>query len=305
VSGGLVHDALLYRSLDEYVDRVGAFVAAGVEAGEPVLVAVPGPRVAALRAGLNGAADGVRFADMRRVGSNPARIIPFVRAWVDDQGGGPARFVGEPIWPGRRPCEALEATRHESLINLAFADADVHIVCPYDEGHLDARTVADAHRTHPTLVDEGGRFDSDRYTQPSVLCPAVDLPPAPTGAAVVALDVTPDLARVRRFVRERAAGLLARARLDALLLAVNEAATNALVHGGGRGVLRTWVDDEDFVCEVADAGRLDDPLAGRRTPDTRARGGRGMWLINQLCDLVELHAGRSGTTLRLHMALAR
>ena len=304
MSGGLVHDALLYRSLPEYVDRVGAFVAGGVDRGEPVLVAVPGPRIAALRAGLDGAAAGVRFVDMRRVGANPARIIPFVRAWVDGNDAGPARFVGEPIWPGRRRCEALEATRHESLINLAFADADVHIVCPYDAGRLDAQVVADAYRTHPTVVDEDGRRPSDRYTDPSVLCPSVGLPPPPARAAISSLDVTSDLARVRRFVCERAAGILPRARLDAMLLAVNEAATNALIHGGKHGVVRIWADDEHFVCEVADDGRLGDPLAGRRVPDARSSGGRGMWMINQLCDLVELHADPSQTTLRMHMTLA-
>jgi len=299
----LVHDALLYRDRDEYVQRLGPFVEDGLTAGEPVLVAVPAPQIAALRAGLDGSARRVRFVDMGELGANPARIIPFVRDWVDEQGGRRARFVGEPIWPGRRPCEALEATRHESLINLAFADADVHIVCPYDVGRLDADVLADAERTHPTLVDACGRRPSPRYTEPEALCPAVALPAPPTDAHVGSLAITRDLARVRGFVREQAAGVLAPARLEALLLAVNEAATNALVHGDD-GVLRAWRQDGDLVCEVADRGRLADPLAGRRTPRRGALGGRGVWMINQLCDFVELHCGPAGTTLRMHVALA-
>jgi anti-sigma regulatory factor (Ser/Thr protein kinase) len=299
----LAHDALLYRGEDEYVQRVGSFVEGGLTAGEPVLVAVPARRIAALRAGLDGAAERVRFVDMGELGANPARIIPFVRDWVGEQRGRRARFVGEPIWPGRRRCEALEATRHESLINLAFADADVHIVCPYDVAGLDAEALADAECTHPTLVDGGGRRASARYTDPAVLCAAVGLPPPPAGAHVGSLAITSNLARVRAFVREQAAALLTPGRLDALLLAVNEAATNALVHGHD-GVLSAWRQDGELVCEVADSGRLADPLAGRRTPRPGALGGRGIWMINQLCDLVELHGGPSGTTLRMHVAIA-
>jgi hypothetical protein len=56
------------------------------------------------------------------------------------------------------------------------------------------------------------------------------------------------------------------------------------------------------VCEIA--GRIDDPLVGRRSPDHDGEHGRGMWLINQLCDLVELRPGPAGTTLRLRMSLA-
>jgi hypothetical protein len=34
-----------------------------------------------------------------------------------------------------------------------------------------------------------------------------------------------------------------------------------------------------------------------------APGGRGLWLIRQVCDRVELHTGRSGTRVRLEMSL--
>jgi prepilin-type processing-associated H-X9-DG protein len=40
------------------------------------------------------------------------------------------RGAGEPIWPERRPAELVECQRHESLLNVAFADgpsvADPH-----------------------------------------------------------------------------------------------------------------------------------------------------------------------------------
>jgi hypothetical protein len=55
------------------------------------------------------------------------------------------------------------------------------------------------------------------------------------------------------------------------------------------------------VTEVSFETSLDDPLAGRRRPDADAVDGRGLWLINQVCDLVELRSGPSGTTLRMHV----
>ncbi|PLW72621.1 sensor histidine kinase, partial [Streptomyces sp. DJ] len=46
-----------------------------------------------------------------------------------------------------------------------------------------------------------------------------------------------------------------------------------------------------------------DPLAGRRRPSPEsADGGRGLWMIHQLCDLVETRAGSGGLVLRMHMA---
>ena len=58
-----------------------------------------------------------------------------------------------------------------------------------------------------------------------------------------------------------------------------------------------------MVCEVADAVRIDDPLAGRERPPADAPNGRGLWLANQLCDLTQLRSGEDGTVLRLHMTV--
>ena len=98
----------------------------------------------------------------------------------------------------------------------------------------------------------------------------------------------------------RAAGLPP-ARIADLLVAVNEAATNSLIHGAPPATLTIWNDGEDLVCEIADAGHITDPLVGRERPSTVQEGGRGLWLIPQLCDLSQLRSDAGGTTLRLHM----
>lgn len=300
----LRHDALLYADAEEYAELVGSFVREGLDAGEPVLVSVPPRQVELLRGALGPAADGVGFADMTRVGRNPARIIPFVRSWSDRQPEGRRRFVGEPIWPGREHDAAIEGWRHEALLNVAFADTPVHILCPYDAAALEPEVLAGARQTHPTMVCDGICFASDHYAEPLRIYDAEESPlrPAPPGAA--AHRVSDDLPAIRGFVAHhaRAAGLRER-HVGDLLIAANEAITNTLVHADGYGTLRLWVDEGAFVCEIADHGCIADPLVGRRQPDYERDHGRGVWLMNQLCDLVQLRSGVEGTTLRLQMRL--
>ncbi|MGH3498481.1 MAG: ATP-binding protein [Nocardioidaceae bacterium] len=96
-----------------------------------------------------------------------------------------------------------------------------------------------------------------------------------------------------------AAGVVWRRR-DDCVLAVNELVTNSLLHGGGRGRLRIWADPDAFVCEVHDAGRIDDPLVGRRAPRPGCEHGRGLWIVHHLCDLTQIRSSpTAGTTVRI------
>jgi hypothetical protein len=65
-------------------------------------------------------------------------------------------------------------------------------------------------------------------------------------------------------------------------------------------VVHIWHTSAEIVCQFHDSGHITDPLAGRfrHGPDDR---GHGLWLVNQVCDLVELRSGEAGTTVRLHM----
>jgi hypothetical protein len=72
-AGTFAHDALFYRSQDEYAGEVCSFVRDGLAAAEPVLVAAPGRRLDLVRAALGEAAEAVSFADMTALGRNPGR----------------------------------------------------------------------------------------------------------------------------------------------------------------------------------------------------------------------------------------
>ena len=158
-TGTFEHVGIYYASDDEYVAALAGFADEGLRLGQPVMIAVPGDRQAGLRERLAALAERVNWFDMASLGRNPARIIPAIRVFTDRAGGRPARMVGEPIWGGRSEAELAEATHHEALINLAFANTPISILCPYDL-RLDRRTLADSYCTHPLLMQGGARSPS-------------------------------------------------------------------------------------------------------------------------------------------------
>lgn len=87
-----------------------------------------------------------------------------------------------------------------------------------------------------------------------------------------------------------------------LVMAVAELAANTLRHTTGPGTLMLWTTSEEVICQVQDQGQITDPLAGRVRPAPDAPGGgRGLWLVHQLVDRVEIRTGPAGTTVRVHM----
>lgn len=306
------HEALLYAGAEQFVARVGGFVKDSVAAGEPVMVAVVEPRASMLRDELGADARDVRFIDMENVGRNPARIIPAWQDWIDEQraGGRAFRGVGEPVWAGRSPAEIVECQQHESLLNTAFDPGPGWwLVCPYDTASLDESVVDRAAHTHPAVLDGAAREPSAAYPHPELTVAAMFGDPLPEASAPMLYELCytiADLSSIRHTVGELAvAAGMSVARSKELVLAVNELTTNTMLHGGGTGRLRLWADAGTLLAEVRDRGLIENPLVGRTRPPGTARGGAGMWMTNQLCDLVQIRSAPDpGTTVRIHMALS-
>ncbi len=127
--------------------------------------------------------------------------------------------------------------------------------------------------------------------------------PSPTNDAMYH-TYRSDLSQVRALVLKHAreAGL-AEGRANDLVLAVSEVAANTLRHTQSSGTLAMWHDEDEVVCEIHDEGTIADPLVGSRRPAPDANGGHGLWIVRQVCDLVELTSNATGTTVRMHMAL--
>lgn len=307
-AGGVAHEALFYASTDEYLARTVPFVRDGLEAGEEVLVAVGASRIGWLRDELGGDAGAVTFADMAVLGRNPAHIIPEWQAFLEEYAvdGRGVRGIGEPIWPGRSPEALVECHRHEHLLNVAFANGPGwSLLCPYDTAALPTAVIERARATHPRCHEDGAARRSSRYHDVGATpLPDDPLPPAPVDHLQMRIvpGCLPDL---RGFVDQhgRCFGLDDDQVAD-LVLAADELATNTLTHTRDEGILRLWTSPGAVVCEVVDSGHITDPLADRTRPDLGQTGGRGLWMANHVCDLVQVRSSATaGTQIRLHRYL--
>jgi anti-sigma regulatory factor (Ser/Thr protein kinase) len=132
-------------------------------------------------------------------------------------------------------------------------------------------------------------MEDDDRAGPEVMTDLLDHP----------FDVT-NLVALRAAVAAHAdvAGLPSR-RIGELVLLVHELASNAVRHGGGQGRLRMWTTAGALHCEVSDDGP---GLAGHyygadTSPPLDSVGGRGIWLVRELCDRVDWRSGPAGTVV--------
>ncbi|HEY7173967.1 MAG TPA: ATP-binding protein [Micromonosporaceae bacterium] len=93
--------------------------------------------------------------------------------------------------------------------------------------------------------------------------------------------------------------------LNDLVLIANELATNAVRHGGGSGRMWLWCGDGRVYCQVVDQGSgMSDPdHAGEKPTDRNALTGRGLWLIRQMAERIDIDTGMDGTTVTVAIPL--
>jgi anti-sigma regulatory factor (Ser/Thr protein kinase) len=161
--------------------------------------------------------------------------------------------------------------------------------------------VIDARERHG-FVANGGAADRDGNGRaepdhsPSFEDP---LPASPSGARELSFAGEQLGALRQALTRWAGEERLGAAPTEELVLAVNELATNSIRYGGGRGRLLLWRDSGALVCEVQDEGHIQDPLTGRSPPAPNQHRGRGLWLVHQLCDHVQIHSTPAGTAVRV------
>lgn len=306
VGDGFRHLALFYRDRADYLTALQHFALHAASGAQPVLLAVPEQTLSWLRPELGRESEHVRFANMTELGRNPARIIPSVRSFADQYPRQRVWYIAEPAWPRRSAAELREVTRHEALSNAALAGLDVTMLCPYDIARLSGQVIADAACTHAAIASDGSTAVSASYLEPPGMPPGCRSPLPPPPGYADCLEYERDLRPLRAMISSGAlrAGMPAGRTTD-LVLAVSEVGANTLRHTRAGGIAYLWHTDEEVICQVHDTGIIADPLAGRWVPAGDLPGGKGLWLVNQVCDLVELRTGdAAGTTVRLHMRLS-
>jgi len=304
---GFRHELFPYQGETAFLDGAVSFIKDAVAGSETVLVAVGATKQEVLRQELAGtdAAKSVTYLDAAELGRRPGRLIS---AWADritdsTAKGQPVRGISESQWTGRTPGERAELQYYEWLLNRAFTAAPAWwLLCPYDTTSVEADVLQTARSNHPLLRAAQSGPNTDYQDGPYPF-PDLGAPCDPPYQELV--FHAGDLAQVRDKVTGCAtAHHLEPGRLLDLLAAVTEAAANSIRHGGGTGTLRTWTEQDELICEVRDTGHFQEPLAGHLRPRHDQNGGRGLWLIHQLCDLVQIRTTQDGTTVRMITALS-
>jgi anti-sigma regulatory factor (Ser/Thr protein kinase) len=306
-ASGFRHEALFFRDEADYLAMVLPLLHQGLAADDVVVVLEPASRLALVQEALGADSSRVEFGDVTAAGANPGRLLPLLVDAVAaaSAAGRGLTAVGEPVFPGRRAAELAECEMHEALVNVTFGPATRGVfVCAYDAG-LPASVRSGALRTHSWFRDADGTGPSPDYLPAAdgvdlATLPACDPLPPPTDVVLRGEFGLRDVPAVRRTVRAyaRSCGLDSE-QVENLELAASELASNCIRHGGGSGSLAMWRDPDAVVVEFSCPGRFTDPLAGRRRPDPLGNGGMGLYLVQQLCDLLQIRTGPAGTTARV------
>ena len=132
----------------------------------------------------------------------------------------------------------------------------------------------------------------------------LSLDPSPSMPSPSAQTVT--LPASPREARGELARVLAERRwpgdVDAVLLVVHEAIVNAHSHAGGPRQVRVTFDGPSLSVELCDAGPGFDVPEEPPMPDPGAERGRGLWLMRQMANDVEVRRDASGVRLHLRFS---
>lgn len=302
-AGAALHHSLIYHSDEEYLAGVVPYLREGADAGDAMLAIVTAGQRAMVERALGADADAVEWALPERFYTYPAHTLRRAVEFSRSHAGRQVRMLGEIPWAGRSALEIAEWVRYEAVVNMVFPLTPV--VCSYDARILDGEVLAAAVCTHPTLLRGPEASRGIGFVDPVDVVHGCDVEPlpAPPLDARTRFFTVGDLRATRDFVaREAAAAGRDPGRVEELVLAANEAATNALEHGGGRGVVRIWEEPGRVICEVSNAeGAISDPFVGLLPPAPENPRGRGLWLIRQCADLVQVRSDGPGCTVRMHV----
>jgi anti-sigma regulatory factor (Ser/Thr protein kinase) len=306
VPPGCVHETAFYGSDEELMAVTVPFLAGGVEAGEPTIVAFGGHHSDLVRRAM-GDAKGLTYLGSGQY-SRPAAAIQQLRQLVVqgmDAGADRVRVVGDMPHPGVGvPWDWW--CRYEATVNYALRDVPLWGLCPYDIRITPDYVLADAFATHPFVAMPDGRHVvNDRYEPPARFLahrPAPAPDPFEARPPAVAL-IGPTAAKARHAVADLAQrSCLEPTTIENLVVGVSESVANANAHGRPPVEVRAWAVPDRIVVTVTDHGPgPDDPyvglLPGRTT--TEGTGGLGLWITFQLCDDVVLARRDDGFTVRL------
>ena len=314
------HRALIGASDEELVDGTVAFVTAGLDAGEPVVLVCTDLTAELLQKALADRRP-VHWAEWGEVyGNGPAAAITAVRRIGERHRADPAAVVRVVLEPFAGPNRDTwrEWLRYDAVLDHQVQEADelgeerLEVLCLYDTRRVPGALVDGARASHPQLLVGGADRANPDHVAAAEFLTSLPVPDEPLEETepLVRADSVRDLRGLRRDLAARAADARLPAgsepALEDFLLAVDEMTTNALRHGRPPVDLRLWADADRLVCTVTDHGAgLQDPFIGYGPAhgDDLSLGGMGLWLARQLCDHVDITLTDDGVRVRLTTVL--
>jgi len=162
---GLVHQALIYASDEEFLGATVPFVIEALSEGARVLAVTSSHNIELLQSELGPRAEQVEWRDSREWYRTPSdTLLGYQRYVAEHANGTRVRLIGEVDWSGLSLAASSEWTRYESTLNVAFAVTPVSFLCPYDARVLPDPTIAAARRTHPEIRSATDISPSPEYT---------------------------------------------------------------------------------------------------------------------------------------------
>ena len=307
----LEHAAGFHGSAADLLDQLAPLVVQAVERDDPLAIALQPATERALADRLGGSiAPEDRLVRLRRPDGGPAGASAQTLAarWaLELRAVGVAR--GRPVTVFNEHAAALDGadgrfwTELDAALNVALGDLPVRITCFYPELPLHLEILDGARRNHPLLLTDGElRHNPGHHDPRAVLSARPAARPPLLGPPDVRLSFSAwQLHEVRTSVERALFGRgYERERIEDIVLAVNELATNAVEHGTPEAQLSLWTGGHGLLCEIDDGGTLRDPLPGLQAPHPAEPRGRGVWIARQLCDSLHVWTDGRGTHVRVH-----
>lgn len=301
------HTGLAYETTQEFLDGAVPFISGGL-AQEHAVMAITSPEKAqALREAAGTAADGVEFSSTDDWYMSQARafskFIDRARA-QHEEGRRGLCILTDPSVAGLDEERVRRWLFVENLVSQILRTMPMSVMCTYDV-HLSGLTRSQIEISHPHMATGAQICASSAFIDPCAFndsAHAVMRGDVPADAQVLSFDEH-SLTEFRAFVERTARNLeMSAAKGIDLVIAASEAAANAIEHGGGSGIGRVWRSGSEVICAIENSsGGIDNLAAGFVTPGWAEERGRGIWMMRQLCEWVDLRSTADGTSVRLHV----
>jgi anti-sigma regulatory factor (Ser/Thr protein kinase) len=303
---GYVHEAVYYDATAGFVDATAPLLRHALAAGADVALVCADANNRALAEALEDD-DRVLVLPRPEIYQKAVTAVAYFRDFVHERVKAGSRRVcilGEVDF-GADSRALDEWRRYEALLNFAMTPFPLWALCGYDTGVLSDGVLATAELTHPFLCRNGVQERNTAHVDPAELIRLVDADGTLVPDVEPALTIPEilDFGDLHRQVKALLLGEgMGRERVEDVVIAVHEVATNGLRHGEPPVTLRIWLGPGRVVCTVTDRGPgFDDPFAGyvRGGGDELPEGRLGLWLARELCDEVVTSRTPEGFTTRL------